>query len=44
MVRHYSGAHVWILVWLVKDVVLATDRSVINITVSGHGSSEADSR
>jgi hypothetical protein len=44
MVRDYSGAHVWILVWLVEDVVLAANRSVINITVTGDGSGEAESR
>ena len=42
--RAYCGAHVWILVWLVKDIVLTTDRGIVDITVGSDGGGEADGR
>jgi hypothetical protein len=42
--RAYGRAHVWILVWLVKDVVLTTDRGIVDIAVGSDGGGEADGR
>jgi hypothetical protein len=42
--RAYCRAHVWILVWLVEDVVLTTDRSIVDIAVGSNGGGKADGR